>query len=99
MAGSAASNFCLERHRTYRADETKFLSRASDRASLQADIFRSVGRWRRRWLSKTAKATKKIPIFGRRRVTFDTRRQADSYAIELAKLWIDGRLWGANGHG
>jgi hypothetical protein len=31
--------------------------------------------------------------------TFDTRRQADSYAMELAKLWIDGRLWGANGHG
>ena len=42
---------------------------------------------------------KKIPIFGRRRALFDTRRQADSYAMELAKLWIDGRLWGANGHG
>ena len=40
-----------------------------------------------------------IPIFGRRRATFDSRRQADSYAMELAKLWIDGRLWGANGHG
>jgi hypothetical protein len=42
---------------------------------------------------------KKIPIFGRRRATFENRRQADSYAMELAKLWIDGRLWGANGHG
>jgi hypothetical protein len=45
------------------------------------------------------KVVKKIPIFGRRRATFATRRQADSYAMELAKLWIDGRLWGANGHG
>ncbi len=42
---------------------------------------------------------KRIPIFGRRRATFETRRQADAYAFELAKLWIDGRLWGANGHG
>jgi hypothetical protein len=45
------------------------------------------------------KRDKKIPILGRRRATFDTRRQADSYAMELAKLWIDGRLWDANGHG
>jgi hypothetical protein len=45
------------------------------------------------------KRDKKIPILGRRRASFDTRRQADSYAMELAKLWIDGRLWGANGHG
>jgi hypothetical protein len=45
------------------------------------------------------KTVKKIPIFGRRRATFDTLRKADSYALELAKLWIDGRLWGANGHG
>jgi hypothetical protein len=45
------------------------------------------------------KTTKRIPIFGRRRATFDSKRQADSYAFELAKLWIDGRLWGANGHG
>lgn len=42
---------------------------------------------------------KRIPIFGRRRGTFDTRRQADAYALELAKLWIDGRTWGTNGHG
>ena len=45
------------------------------------------------------KKVKKIPIFGRRRATFDTRRQADSYAMELAKLWIDGRHLGGNGHG
>jgi hypothetical protein len=45
------------------------------------------------------KTNKKIPILGRRRAVFDTRRQADSYAMELAKLWIDGRLWGANGSG
>jgi hypothetical protein len=42
---------------------------------------------------------KRIPIFGRRRMTFPTRAQADSYGFELAKLWIDGRLWGTNGHG
>jgi hypothetical protein len=46
-----------------------------------------------------AKTVKRIPIFGRRRATFETRREADSYAMELSKLWIDGRLWGANGHG
>jgi hypothetical protein len=43
-------------------------------------------------------STKQIPIFGRRRASFDSRRQADAYALELAKLWIEGRLWGANGH-
>lgn len=45
------------------------------------------------------KLEKRIPIFGRRRATFDSQRQADSYALELAKLWIDGKLWGSNGHG
>lgn len=45
------------------------------------------------------KKEKRIPIFGRRRATFDTRRQADAYTLELAKLWIDGRTWGTNGHG
>jgi hypothetical protein len=59
----------------------------------------------RAWIARATiivdddKTVKKIPIFGRRRATFETRRQADSYAMELAKLWIDGRLWGANGHG
>jgi hypothetical protein len=42
---------------------------------------------------------KRIPIYGRRRATFDSRKQADAYALELAKLWIDGRTWGTNGHG
>jgi hypothetical protein len=42
---------------------------------------------------------KRIPIFGRNRMTFATQAQADSYGFELAKLWIDGRLWGTNGHG
>ncbi len=45
------------------------------------------------------KTAKRIPIFGRRRAAFESRREADSYALELAKLWIDGRLWGANGYG
>ena len=45
------------------------------------------------------KQEKRIPIFGRRRATFSSARQADFYALELAKLWIDGRLWGSNGHG
>lgn len=42
---------------------------------------------------------KKIPIFGRRRASFDSLREADAYALELAKLWVDGRLWGGNGGG
>lgn len=44
-------------------------------------------------------SSKKIPIFGRRRTRFESRRAADAYALELAKLWIDGRLWGGNGRG
>ncbi|MBI2359699.1 MAG: hypothetical protein HYV04_12500 [Deltaproteobacteria bacterium] len=43
------------------------------------------------------KRTKKIPIFGRRRASFDSKREADSYALELSKLWVDGRIWGGNG--
>lgn len=42
---------------------------------------------------------KKIPIFGRRQATFASKRSADAYALELAKLWVDGRLGGANGRG
>lgn len=42
---------------------------------------------------------KRIPIYGRRRTTFDNQEQADSYGFELAKLWIDGKLSGSNGHG
>ena len=45
------------------------------------------------------KTEKRIPIFGRRQATFDSRRTADDYALELAKLWIGGRTWGTNGHG
>src|SRR6266850_3653695 len=46
-----------------------------------------------------SKKEKRIPIFGRRRATFRTQREDDAYALELAKLWIDGRTWGTNGHG
>ena len=42
---------------------------------------------------------KKIPIFGRRRTCFQSKRAADAYALELAKLWVDGKLWGGNGRG
>jgi hypothetical protein len=42
---------------------------------------------------------KRIPIYGRRRATFDSQQEADSYGFELAKLWIDGKLSGSNGHG
>lgn len=45
------------------------------------------------------KKEKRIPIFGRRRGTFNTQKQADAYALELAKLWVGGRTWGTNGHG
>ncbi|HXV82015.1 MAG TPA: hypothetical protein VEG60_19230 [Candidatus Binatia bacterium] len=50
-------------------------------------------------LVEDGKTNKQIPILGRRRATFESRRQADAYAMELAKLWIDGRRSGANGHG
>jgi hypothetical protein len=58
----------------------------------------------RRWVARATVIVedtgrlKKIPIFGRRRGSFASRREADAYALELAKLWIEGRLWGANGH-
>jgi len=42
---------------------------------------------------------KRIPIYGRRRTTFDSQEQANSYGFELAKLWIDGKVSGSNGHG
>lgn len=42
---------------------------------------------------------KRVPIFGRRQASFDTRREADAYALELARLWVEGKIWGANGHG
>jgi hypothetical protein len=40
---------------------------------------------------------KRIPIFGRRRTSFESLKEADAYALELAKLWIEGRIWGGNG--
>jgi hypothetical protein len=46
-----------------------------------------------------AGAAKHIPIFGRRRATFASKPSADAYALELAKLWVDGHLWGGNGRG
>ncbi|MEX0802076.1 MAG: hypothetical protein WD688_01970 [Candidatus Binatia bacterium] len=46
-----------------------------------------------------ASGAKQIPVFGRRRATFDSKRGADAYALELAKLWVDGHLWGGNGRG
>lgn len=46
-----------------------------------------------------AGGAKRIPIFGRRRATFDSKRGADAYALELAKLWVDGHLCGGNGRG
>ena len=42
---------------------------------------------------------KRIPIYGRRRATFDSQEQANAYGFELAKLWIDGKVSGSNGHG
>jgi hypothetical protein len=70
------------------------------RVELTSEKTRS-GEWAARAMIivEDGKGVKTIPIFGRRRATFQTQRQADTYALELAKLWIDGRLWGANGHG
>ena len=67
---------------------------------LDSEEIRS-GEWfaRATILIEENKQTKKIPIFGRRQATFNTQRQADAYALELAKMWIDGRTCGTNGHG
>jgi hypothetical protein len=72
----------------------------SHRVELDSDEIRA-GEWMARATIVVieSKTEKRIPIFGRRRGTFDTQRQADAYALELAKLWIDGRTWGTNGHG
>jgi hypothetical protein len=59
----------------------------------------------REWIARATivivdgSTVKRIPIFGRRQATFETQARADAYALELAKLWIDGRTWGTNGHG
>ena len=78
------------RKRTYRDHVVEFASEET-----------RTGEWvaRATIILEVGKTIKRIPIFGRRRATFETQRQADSYAMELAKLWIDGRLWGANGYG
>ena len=66
---------------------------------LTSDKVRS-GRWvpRATIIIQDGKSVKRIPIFGRRRASFDSQREADSCALELAKLWIEGRLSGGNGH-
>jgi hypothetical protein len=78
------------RKKTYRGHEIE----------LQSEIKRP-GEWLPRLTIRFTESgkEKRIPIFGRRRMTFASRAQADRYAFELAKLWIDGRLWGTNGHG
>ena len=70
------------------------------RVELESEELRA-GEWiaRATIIILDGKKEKRIPIFGRRRTIFDTQRQADAYALELAKLWIDGRTWGTNGHG
>jgi hypothetical protein len=58
------------------------------RVELESDRIRA-----REWMARAiiviveGKKEKRIPIFGRRRGTFDTQKQADAYALELAKLW------------
>jgi hypothetical protein len=65
---------------------------------LVSERFRSGG-WvpRATVVIEEGKTVKRIPIFGRRRASFDSQREADAYALELAKLWVDGKIWGANG--
>jgi hypothetical protein len=78
------------RARSYRGHKVELESEAKGR-----------GEWIARVtiVFKEANIEKRIPIFGRRRMTFATQAQADAYGFELAKLWIDGRLWGTNGRG
>ena len=70
------------------------------RVDLDSDQIRA-GQWvaRATVVIMEHRKEKRIPIFGRRRATFDSRRQADAYALELAKIWVDGKMWVSNGHG
>jgi hypothetical protein len=65
---------------------------------LVSEQFRT-GRWvaRATVVVKEGRKVKQIPIYGRRRGSFDSRSEADAYGLELAKLWIEGRIWGGNG--
>lgn len=70
------------------------------RIELESEEIRS-----RQWIARATivvvdgRREKRIPIFGRRQAPFDSRRKADAYALELAKIWVAGRTWGTNGHG
>ncbi|HET8564248.1 MAG TPA: hypothetical protein VFM35_10285 [Candidatus Binatia bacterium] len=79
--------------------KVKKISYKGHTIELTSDKLRS-GEWvaRATVIIGEGNVVKKIPIFGRRRASFDSRRRADGYALELAKLWIEGRIWGANGH-
>jgi len=78
------------RIKNYRDHQIELLSEATDSGEWVAQAMIVI---------TDADKAKRIPIFGRRRATFDSKRGADAYALELAKLWIDGRLWGGNGRG
>jgi hypothetical protein len=78
------------RTKNYRNHKVELLSEVTDSGEWVAQAMIVIN---------DADKAKRIPIFGRRRATFDSKRGADAYALELAKLWIDGRLWGGNGHG
>lgn len=88
-------SFCAQPYRTMR--KKTYRDHVVELVSEEA----RAGEWvaRATIIVECGKNPKRIPIFGRRRATFETQRQADSYAMELAKLWIDGRLYGTNGHG
>jgi hypothetical protein len=78
------------RTKNYRDHKIELLSQVTDSGEWVAQAMIVIN---------DAHKAKRIPIFGRRRATFDSKRGADAYALELAKLWIDGRLWGGNGRG
>jgi hypothetical protein len=78
------------RTKNYRDHKIELLSQVTDSGEWVAQAMIVIN---------DADKAKRIPIFGRRRATFDSKRGADAYALELAKLWIDGRLWGGNGRG
>lgn len=82
------------------AVEVKRTSYKGHSIELESHQLRS-GRWvaHATVVIRESKRTKKIPIFGRRQAHFATRAEADALAFELARLWIEGKIWGANGHG
>ena len=61
--------------------------------------FDSSGRMPEGWRVVLLKLVTKSCIVKVGRSVDDTHRETDGCSLELATLWIERKLWGANGHG